>query len=68
MADRKQFQNVPTPDPELTRLLSASKDVTEEELREQRVSFAFGNAPVSSYDRITKASVRAASTRIMLRD
>lgn len=68
MADRKQFQNVPAPDPELTRLLGASQNrvVTEEELREQRVSFAFGNAPVSTSDRITKDSVRAASTHIRL--
>jgi hypothetical protein len=68
MADRKQFQNVPEADPELTRLLGASKarPVTEEELREQRVSFAFGNAPVSASERITKDSVRAASTHIKL--
>ena len=68
MADRKQFQNVPAPDPELMRLLDASRNrvVTEEELREQRVSFAFGNAPVSTSDRITKESVRAASRHISL--
>jgi hypothetical protein len=67
MADRKQFQNVPTPDPELIRLLgdSRSRTITEEELKEQRVSFAFGNAPVSA-DRITKDSVRAASNHIRL--
>ncbi len=66
MADRKQFQNVPAPDPELMRLLSQTRLVTEEELREQRVSFAFGNAPASASDRITKDSVRAASTHIRL--
>ena len=66
MADRKQFQNVPEPDPELMRLWDTSGDVTEEELREQRVSFAFGNAPVSSYGRITKESVREAATRMLL--
>lgn len=67
MADRKQFQNVPAPDAELLRLLEASKTrhVTEAELREQRVSFAFGNAPISS-NRITKDSVRASSTHIRL--
>lgn len=66
MPDRKQFQNVPAPDPELVQLLDASRDrvVTEEELREQRVSFAFGNAPESEL--ITKESVRAASTHIRL--
>ena len=68
MADRKQFQNIPEPDPELLRLLGESRDksVSEEELREQRVSFAFGNAPVATADRITKDSVRAASTHIRL--
>lgn len=66
MADRKQFQNVPAPDPELMRLLDESRNrvVTEEELREQRVSFAFGNAPNSEL--ITKDSVRAASKHIRL--
>jgi hypothetical protein len=69
MADRKQFQNVPTPDPELMSLLGASRSkiVTEEELQEQRVSFAFGNAPASASERITKDSVRAASTHIRIR-
>jgi hypothetical protein len=66
MADRKQFQNVTPPDPELMRLLDASRNrvVTEEELQEQRVSFAFGNAPDSAL--ITKESVRLASKRIRL--
>jgi hypothetical protein len=68
MAARKQFQNVPDPNPQLIQRLQASRNrvVSEDELREQRVSFAFGNAPVSADDRITKASVRAASTRIRL--
>jgi hypothetical protein len=67
MADRKQFENVTAPDPELMRLLQASRGrtVTEEELREQRVSFAFGNAPPNSA-LITKESVRVASTHIRL--
>jgi len=67
MADRKQFQNVKAPDPELMRLLNASRDtaITEEELQEQRVSFAFGNAPTNSL-LITKDSVRLASTHIRL--
>ncbi len=66
MPDRKQFQNVAAPDPELMRLLDASRNrvVTEEELQEQRVSFAFGNAPDSAL--ITKDSVRLASKRIKL--
>ncbi len=67
MADRKQFQNVPATDPELTHLLEASreKQITEEELHEQRISFAFGNALNS--DTITKESVRTASEHIKLR-
>lgn len=66
MADRKQFQNVAAPDPELMRLLEQSRDrtITEEELQEQRVSFAFGNAPDSTL--ITKDSVRLASKHIRL--
>ncbi len=66
MPDRKQFQSVPAPDPELMDLLNASRNriVTEEELREQRVSFAFGNAHNSEL--ITKESVRAASMHIRL--
>jgi hypothetical protein len=66
MADRKQFQNVTAPDPELKRLLEASRNtpVTEDELQEQRISFAFGNAPASEL--ITKESVRQASKHIKL--
>ncbi len=66
MADRKQFQNVTAPDPDLMRLLEATrnKQVTEEELREQRISFAFGNALES--EQITKESVRLASKNIKL--
>ena len=66
MADRKQFQNVPDPDPELMRLLEVGRNrpVTEAELHEQRISFAFGNAPESEL--ITKESVRLASENIKL--
>jgi hypothetical protein len=66
MADRKQFEHVGTPDPELICLLqeTASKPVSEEELREQRISFAYGNALNSEL--ITKDSVREASQRIRL--
>ncbi|HLI64333.1 MAG TPA: hypothetical protein VKV05_13120 [Terriglobales bacterium] len=66
MADRKQFMGVTEPNPELVRLLEASRgtEVTEEVLREQRISFAFGNALAS--ETITKDSVRQASRRISL--
>ncbi len=50
MADRKQFLGDVKTDPELQRALEASRNTTvsEEELRKQRISFAFGNAPASA--------------------
>ena len=67
MADRKQFENVPAPDPELVHLLdeTSEQEVTEDELREQRISFAYGNAPADATT-ITKESVRHASQNIKL--
>ncbi|MCI0352786.1 MAG: hypothetical protein L0Z53_25475 [Acidobacteriales bacterium] len=67
MADRKQFLGDVKPDPELQALLEASRQtpVTEEELHEQRISFAFGNAPANAKN-ITKDSVRQASEHIRL--
>jgi len=66
MALRKQFSSTVKVDPELDALLQVSRKVvvTEEMLREQRVSFAFGNAMNS--DRITKNSVRVSSQNIRL--
>lgn len=66
MAARKQFKTRLTVSPSLKRLLEEAKgtEVTEDELHEQRVSFAFGNAPES--DLITKDSVRSASKRIRI--
>jgi hypothetical protein len=66
MADRKQFLGVGNANETLLRLLSESRNrvVTDGELREQRVSFAFGNALNS--DRITKNSVRQASQSVRL--
>jgi hypothetical protein len=66
MADRKQFHSNLTITPELAELLRVARQqpVTEEELREQRVSFAFGNAPENAL--ITKDSVRWASENIRL--
>ncbi len=68
MADRKQFFGDITPDPELAELLKAAAQttVTEDDLREQRISFAFGNAPANAMS-ITKESVRHASEHIRLR-
>jgi hypothetical protein len=67
MADRKQFFGRIKPDPELVKLLDNSRQmpVTEDELHEQRISFAFGNAPASAKN-ITKDSVRKASQQIKL--
>ncbi len=58
MAARKQFQSSLTVEPELEALLreARGKVVSEDEFREQRISFAYGNAPPS--DLITKESVR----------
>ena len=67
MPARKQFQTSLTVDAEFNRLLNEArtKAVSEEELREQRVSFAFGNAPQSEL--ITKESVRRSSKNIRLK-
>lgn len=67
MAARKQFSSSLTVDADLANLLqqALSKPISEEELREQRVSFAFGNAPLS--DLITKESVRSSSQNIRLK-
>jgi hypothetical protein len=68
MADRKQFFGDLTPDPELAELLRAANQtqVTEDDLREQRISFAFGNAPADAKN-ITKDSVRHTSEHIRLK-
>ena len=67
MADRKQFIGDIKADPELLKALETArqKHVTEDDLREQRISFAFGNAPASAKG-ITKHSVRKASEHIRL--
>jgi hypothetical protein len=67
MAARKQFQSSLKTKPELQRLLEAARGrgVSEEELQEQRISFAYGNAPDSEL--ITKDSVRFASKHIRLK-
>lgn len=68
MADRKQFIGDIKADPELLKVLEKSREiaVTEEELHEQRISFAFGNAPADAKN-ITKDSVRHASRNIRLK-
>jgi hypothetical protein len=67
MADRKQFLGNIKADPELKKALERSRQtqVTEEELQEQRISFAYGNAPASA-ENITKESVRQTSKKLRL--
>jgi hypothetical protein len=67
MADRKQFLGEIKADPRLKEVLETSRptQVTEEELQEQRISFAFGNAPVNAKN-ITKDSVRQTSKKLRL--
>ena len=64
MAERKSALKRAPARPELDQLLEQAKNVkvTDEQLREQRASFVFGNAPRGS--RITKESALSASTRI----
>jgi len=68
MAARQSLLNPAPPRPELERLLkeAAKAGVTDEQLREQRISFAFGNAPSGS--RITKDSARKAAGGIKISD
>ena len=67
MPARKQFMTKLTTTPEMRRLLEDARrrEVSDEELKAQRVSFAFGNAPADS--NITKDSVEIASRSIRLR-
>jgi hypothetical protein len=67
MADRKPFIGDLKVDEELQGLLdlSSKTPVTDDELREQRISFAYGNAPANAKN-ITKDSVRKASQHILL--
>lgn len=67
MAIRKQAAERAVVREDLLRLLEESKlhQVTEDELTEQRISFAFGNA--MNIEKITKDSVRDTSQRIRLK-
>ena len=67
MAARKQFLGGFQADPELVELMSRRRLIatTEEELREQRISYAYGNA--MGAEGITKDSVRASSHSVRLR-
>lgn len=67
MANRKQFLPAKAADGELLKLLERSKgqEVSEKDLQEQRISFAYGNA--MNTDAITKDSVRNAASSLRLR-
>lgn len=64
MAARKSMLRPAPPRPELDQLIEQARQsgVSDEQLQEQRASFAYGNAPAGA-DRITKESAREASTR-----
>lgn len=64
MAERKSALKRAPKRPELERLLEHAKTVelTEEQLKKQRVSFVYGNAPKGS--RITKESAKKSAERI----
>jgi hypothetical protein len=66
MAIRKSAIRLAPPRPELDKLLDKARrtEVTDDMLREQRASFAYGNAPANS--RITKKSARAAAGSLRL--
>jgi hypothetical protein len=67
MAERKPFLGNIKVDRDLQELLEAAKHkpISENDLREQRISFAYGNAPANSKS-ITKDSVRKTSQHILL--
>lgn len=66
MAERKSVASPAPSRPELESLLedARARKITDDELREQRASFAFGNAPAGST--ITKESARNASRTVRL--
>ena len=66
MSTRKQFETSLELTPEMERLIkeAQNKGVSEEDLQQQRVSFAYGNALKS--ERITKDTVLRTSQSIRL--
>jgi hypothetical protein len=67
MALRQSVLHSPPARPELEKLLEDARrnGITEDQLKEQRVSFAYGNAPDSN-NMITKETVRNASASLRL--
>ncbi len=68
MAERKAALERAPERPELAALLERAKGVvlTDDQLKEQRISFVYGNAPKGS--RITKESARKSADRIRVRE
>lgn len=68
MAIRKSALKPAPARPELDRLLQQAREtgVSDEQLLEQRISFAYGNAPESSG--ITKETARSAANSILMRN
>lgn len=66
MAERKSALERAPDRPELRRKLDLARivEVTDDQLREQRISFVYGNAPMGS--RITKESARRATEHIRI--
>lgn len=66
MAERKPILGESPPRPELEQIFADARKngVSDDELQEQRISFAYGNAPENSG--ITKESVREASRTVRL--
>jgi hypothetical protein len=69
MAVRKSFLGPAPNHPELDKLLEETRGLvlTDAQLEEQRISFAYGNAPADQA-LITKDTVRTASKSIRLQD
>lgn len=67
MAERKQSMVRAEVDPKLVEALAKAQGrrVTEDELHEQRISFAFGQA--MNLDKITKETVRTTAQRVRLK-
>ena len=68
MAERKAALKRAPERPGLAALLKEAKSVvlTDDQLKEQRISFVYGNAPKGS--RITKESARKSVDRIRVRE
>ena len=66
MADRKPILGDSPPRPDIDKLFDDARKtgVSEADLQEQRISFAYGNAPENCG--ITKQSVREASRTVRL--